>query len=354
MTLMPFSMRFIRAVFFRLNFLLSFLLFIAMLNCGHKSHTNENRIKIVRLAHGLDVSHSVHKAMVFMAQRVQQRSHGKLKIIIYPSSQLGGERECLELLQIGSLGMVKVSSSALEGFVPQVRVFGLPYLFDNDQHRFAVLDGQIGSELLLAGENVFLRGLCYYDSGYRSFYSTKKPILQPEDLQGLKIRVQESNISMQMVQILGGSATPIAWGELYTALQSKIVDGAENNPPSFYLSRHYEVCRHYVLNRHTAVPDILLISTHVWQTLSTNEKKILQEAAQASAIYQRKLWQQATRTALEEVKKAGVKVYHPDIALFRKKMTKMYDLLKQNPNESQLYEYAKRIRKFSYSDNNNK
>lgn len=282
--------------------------------------------------------------MEFMAREVKEKSGGSLRIAIYPSSQLGDERECIELLQIGSLGMVKVSSSALEGFVPEVRVFGLPYLFQSDPHRFSVLDGSIGRDLLLAGEKVFLRGLCYYDSGYRSFYSSKKPILTPDDLKSLKIRVQESNISMQMIQFMGGSATPIAWGELYTALQSNIVDGAENNPPSFYLSKHYEVCRHYSLNRHTAVPDILLISTHVWDALSLQHQKILQEAAIRSSLYQRELWKHATENALQSVKNAGVKIYHPNDKPFRRKVMKMYDELKNNSKEKELYGYVKRIR----------
>lgn len=279
-----------------------------------------------------------------MATEVDEKSGGSLRIAIYPSSQLGDERECIELLQIGSLGMVKVSSSALEGFVPDVRVFGLPYLFENDSHRFNVLDGQTGRDLLLSGENVFLRGLCYYDSGYRSFYSSKKPILNPKDLKGLKIRVQESNISMRMIQVMGGSATPIAWGELYTALQSNIVDGAENNPPSFYLSKHYEVCRHYSLNRHTAVPDILLISTHVWNALSSHHQKILSEAAMSSALYQRKLWKSATEDSLKKVIEAGVKIYYPDEKPFRKKVIKMYEELKNTPEEKDLYRIVKRIR----------
>ena len=171
----------------------------------------------------------------------------------------------LELLQIGSLGMTKVSSSVLEQFVPAFRVFGLPYLFRDDAHRFAVLEGPVGRQLLLAGEAVWLRGLTYYDAGTRSFYTTRRAIERPRDLSGLKIRTQESASAIRMINLLGGAATPISFGELYTALQQGIVDGAENNPPSYHTSRHYEVARFYSLDEHTAVPDVLLVSTVVWE-----------------------------------------------------------------------------------------
>ncbi|MCB0437094.1 MAG: DctP family TRAP transporter solute-binding subunit, partial [Mangrovimonas sp.] len=164
---------------------------------------------------------------------------------IYPNQQLGSERENLELLQIGSLDMTKVSVGVMENFAPKMKVFGLPFLFRDKQHAFNVLDGPIGKELLDEGEKYWLKGLCYYDAGSRSFYTKDKPVMTPEDLKGSKIRVMESVTAMDMVRSLGGAPTPISWGELYTSLQQGVVDGAENNPPSFYLSRHYEVCKFY-------------------------------------------------------------------------------------------------------------
>ncbi len=305
---------------------------------------SQGRVKTIKLAHGLDPTHPVHKAMVFMAKRVSELSHGKMRIDIYPSQQLGTERECIELLQIGSLGMTKVSSSVLEGFVPDFNVFSLPYIFRDEAHRFKVLEGEIGKRLLLDGQKFWLRGLCYYDAGSRSFYTKDKPILKPSDLKGLKIRTQESPTSIKMIQALGGSATPIAWGELYTALQQGIVDGAENNPPSFYLSHHYEVCKYYSLDEHTSVPDVLIISTIVWNDLTPDQQKILQQAVDESAQYEKKLWKEATQHALEEVKKAGVQVDYPDKALFQEKVESIYESYKDQPTIYNLIQQIKAVK----------
>ncbi len=317
------------------------LLSIALAMPGCRSGTEE---RLIKLAHGLDPTHPVHKAMVFMASRVAEKSQGRLRIDIYPSEQLGSERECLELLQIGSLGMTKVSCSVLEGFVPSVSVLSLPYLFRDENHLFSVLGGEIGKRLLLEGEKYWLRGLCYYDAGSRSFYTKVKPILEPADLAGLKIRTQQSPTSVRMLQLLGGSPAPIAWGELYSALQQGVVDGAENNPPSFHLSRHYEVCKHYSLDEHTFVPDILLISTRTWADLSPEFQKIIQEAADESVRVQRQLWREATAAAIRIVEEAGVKIYRPDKSAFAEKVASIYEEVKSNPVIDRLVQEIRAVR----------
>ena len=285
--------------------------------------------RTIKLAHGLDVTHPVHKGMEDLARRLAEKSDGRLLVEIYPSQQLGTERQCLELLQIGSLGMTKVSAAVLENFAPAIKVLSLPYVFRSDEHAYQVLDGDIGRELLLDTEQFFLRGLCFYDAGSRSFYTKDRPVRRPEDLDGLKIRVQESVTAINLVRALGGAPTPISWGELYTALQQGVVDGAENNPPSFYTSRHYEVCKYYSLNEHTAVPDVLIISTTVWKNLSTQEQLWLQEAADESVVYQRRIWREASDKALEEVKKAGVKVIYPDKKPFADKVQGLLETYKK-------------------------
>jgi tripartite ATP-independent transporter DctP family solute receptor len=257
---------------------------------------------------------------------------------------LGTERECLELLQIGSLAMTKVSTSVMEGFAPSHKVYSLPYLFRDEAHRFQILEGEIGARLLLAPEKFFLRGLCYYDAGSRSFYTKAKPIMSPADLTGLKIRTQESTTSMKMVSSLGGSPTPIAWGELYTALQQGVVDGAENNPPSFYLSRHYEVCKYYALDEHTSVPDVLVISTIVWNDLPSEEQQWLQAAALESAEHQKKIWKEASEHALAEVQKAGVEIFHPDKTAFTEKVAALFDEYKSQPEIYNLIQEIKAVR----------
>ena len=289
----------------------------------------EEKTKVIRLGHALDVSHPVHKAMKFMANRIEEKSKGQLKVDIYPSQQLGSERELIELLQIGSLGMTKVSTGTLENFAPELRVFGLPFLFKDRQHRFDVLESEIGEKLLEASVRNRLKGLTFYDAGSRSFYSTQ-PLNSPSDLKGQKIRVMESQTAINMVKYLGGSPTPVSWGELYTALQQGIVDGAENNLPSFYLSYHYEVCKYYMVDEHTALPDELLISTVVWNKLSKEEQKWVKDAAMESSEYEKGIWREAELHALEEIKKAGVKVTYPEKEQFRAMVQPMYDEFKKD------------------------
>lgn len=295
------------------------LMLIVLVSCNKHS-----KVKVLRLAHGLDEKHPVHQGMAFMAEKLAEESGGKLMVKIFSGGQLGGERQCLELLQIGSLDMTKVSSAVLEGFAPKYQVLGLPYIFRDKAHAHKVFDGPIGKELLDDGDKYWLKGLCFYDAGARSFYSIDKPILTPNDLDGMKIRVMKSNTAVEMVSAFGGSPTPISWGELYTSLQQGVVDGAENNPPSFYTSHHFEVCKHYAINEHTSVPDVLLINLQTWNKLSSQEKEWLQKAVAKSVIEQRKLWETSEKYSLEQVQKAGVKIYYPDKQPFMDKVEKMH------------------------------
>jgi tripartite ATP-independent transporter DctP family solute receptor len=316
-------------------FTIPFLL-ISLSGCVHQKQG-----RVLKLAHGLDPSHPVHSAMVYMAERCKEISNGELTIEIYPSGQLGSEQQCVELLQIGSLAITKVSAAVMESFTEDFKVLGLPYIFRSKEHSFKVLDGEIGKELLLSTEPFWIRGLCFYDAGSRSFYTIDKPIYKPEDLKGLKIRVMKSITAMEMVKAQGGSPTPISWGELYTALQSGVVDGAENNPPSFYTSHHYEVCKYYSLNEHTMVPDVLIISLKVWKKMSDQEKKWLQQAADESVPVERKLWAESEKESLELVKEAGVTIIHPDKKPFAEKVAPLLESYRKN---EKLYDLITRIR----------
>ncbi|MBA6151549.1 TRAP transporter substrate-binding protein [Gelidibacter maritimus] len=317
-----------------------YMLFAIVLFLGLVSCESIKKTKAIKLAHGLDETHPVHKAMVFMGQELEKKSDGTLNIHVYPNQQLGSERQCLELLQIGSLGMTKVSAAVMENFSPNMKVFGLPYLFENREQAFRVLDGPIGKELLDGGTKYWLKGLGYYDAGSRSFYTVKEPIEEPDDLKGLKIRVMESVTAMNMIKSMGGAPTPISSGELYTALQQGVVDGAENNPPTFYLTREYEVCKYFSLDEHTTIPDVLIMSTHLWDSLNEEEQGWVQEAADASVQYQRTLWAKAEDEAIAAVEKAGVTVSRPDKAPFMEKVTSVYESYKDNP---EVYSLIQRI-----------
>lgn len=302
----------------------------------------------LRLGHGLAPTHPVGEGMQYMAEQVDSLSDGQMEIRIYPSEQLGTERQCLELLQLGSLDMTKVSTAVMESFSRDYRVFGLPYLFRDDEHRFAVFEGEIGREILRSGEDVWLRGLTYYDAGSRSFYTADTPIREPADLNGLKIRVQQSPMAVRMIQELGGQPTPISFGELYTALQQGVVDGAENNPPSVHSTRHYELVDYYSLDEHTGLPDVLLISTHRWEQLSDQEQKWLQQAADASFQRQKELWREAEAEAMEVIRDAGVEIIRPDKAKFREEVKPLYEEFRKT--DPQVYELFERIRNVSVPD----
>ena len=297
-----------------------------------------NKVKRLKLGHGLDPTHSVHLAMVYMAERVADYSKGKLQIDIYPSQQLGAQRELIELLQIGSVDITKTSAAVMENFSPLMQVFSLPYVFRDSIHEQQVLRGPIGKEILEGGIKYYLRGLCYYDAGKRSFYTKDRRITKPADLIGLKIRVQASKTAIELVNAFGAAATPISFGELYTALQQGVVDGAENNPPSFYLTRHYEICKYYTLNEHTAVPDVLLISEHTWKKLGEEEKSWVEKAAFESAIYQSQLWEEAEQRALSAVEKAGVEIIIPDKSDFATQVAELSQKLITLPEVKEVFD----------------
>lgn len=317
----------------------TFLATLLLLAWKPDPNANSGR-RVLKLGHVLDQSHPVHAGMAYMAERLAELSGGTLVIEIFPNGQLGSEPECIEQVQRGALALVKTSSAAMEGFVPAMAVFGLPYLFRDEEHYWDVLMGPIGAEMLRLSESVGAIGICYYDSGSRSFYTTRRPVLTPEDVRGLKLRVLPSRMAMDMISVLGGSPTPIPWGELYTALQQGMVDGAENNPPSLWSSRHYEVARHFSLNEHTRIPDILLMSKAIYDQLSPLERQWLRQAADESVVFQRKLWQESTAASLERLAEAGVQIHRPDPRPFAEAVQPLYE----RHMRGAIAEWAERIR----------
>lgn len=294
--------------------------------------------KVVYLAHGLPTSHPVHKGMEVFAKAVAEESGGEMSVKIFPDGQLGSEREVLELLQIGSIAMTKVSAAAMANFAPEYKVFGVPYLFRDKNHLFSVLEGQTGEAILEAGSEYLLRGLCYYDAGSRSFYTKEKPIRTPEDLKGLKIRVMNHQMSVDMVNAMGGSATPMSYGELYTALQQGVVDGAENNPPSLVTSGHYEVCKFYTLDEHSSIPDVLVIGTKYWDTLTEEEQIWMKSAAKTSASAQKQFWKENVEECMKILKEADVEIYQPEKSLFASESSSVLEAFSKNPQMKKLVE----------------
>lgn len=288
--------------------LMKFLLTILFLtSCGQINHP-----LILRVGHTLDTKHVVHQSLVYMSERLQHYSQGTMSLKLYANGQLGSEREMIELLQIGSLAMTKISAAAMEGFVPEMKVYSLPYIFRSRSHRWQVLQGEIGRDILSKSNKANLTGLGYFDAGSRSFYTCNDMVRTPKDIVGKKIRVMSSQTAIKMVNAFGGAATPISWGELYAALQQGVVDGAENNPPAYYLSHHYEICPYYSLNEHTSVPDVIIASKHIFDSLNSQQQQWLKLAMNDAVEVQKSLWLNAEDTALQAIKAAGVEVSYPD------------------------------------------
>jgi len=317
-------------------YIVAFFLLTGITSCSDFSNQ-----KVVYLAHTLPTSHPVHQGMEVFGEKIKQESAGKLSVKIFPDGQLGTEREVLELLQIGSIAMTKVSAAAMANFAPEYKVMGVPYLFRDKAHLFKVLEGKTGEKLLLSGSDYLLRGLCFYDAGSRSFYTKDKPIKTPADLKGLKIRVMNHQMSVDMVNQMGGSATPMAYGELYTALQQGVVDGAENNPPSFVTSRHYEVCKYYTLDEHSSIPDVLVVGTKYWETLSSEEQGWMKEAAKFSSKAQQGFWKKNVEECMVTLKAANVEIYKPEKSLFAEKSKAVLEGFVKDPKMKKLIDEIK-------------
>jgi tripartite ATP-independent transporter DctP family solute receptor len=288
----------------------------------------QEKATVLRLAHVLNEQHPVHRGMAVFAEETQRLSGGRLRIDLYADGKLGSERELLELVQIGSLAATKVSAGQLEAFSPQYSLFGLPYLFDDRAHFWRFAQSDDGARLLDAPQSARLQGLTFYDAGSRSFYFGRDVDVRldhPDDLRGLAVRVMPSRTAIAMVEALGAKPVPIPFGELYSALDTGTVDGAENNPPSLYTSRQYEVSSSYSLNEHAILPDVLVIGTRTWERLSEQERGWLREAARRSAIAQRRMWLDSESESLREMRKAGLTIVTGiDRAAFRERVRPVY------------------------------
>lgn len=253
---------------------------------------------VLKISHNQSTDVPVHKAMKVFADKVQEYTDGEVKVRIYPNAQLGTQRESLELVQSGMLSMAKSNAAELEAFEPLYGVYNLPYLFTGSDHFYKIIGGPIGEEILLASKDKGFIGITYYDAGSRSFYA-KKPIKTPADLKGMKIRTQPSPSAVKMIELLGANPSPIAFGELYTALQQGVVDGAENNESALTDNRHGEVAKFYSRDEHTMIPDVLVISTQIWEELTPEQQAAIKKAASESMMAQKELWAENTKKAID-------------------------------------------------------
>ncbi|MGL5174900.1 MAG: TRAP transporter substrate-binding protein [Cetobacterium sp.] len=242
------------------------------------------------------------------ARLVNERSNGKIKVEVYSGGQLGSEENTIEQVQFGAIDMIRTSISPLTRYNDKLNVLMLPYLYRDDVHMFKVLDGQLGDKYLESLTRNNLLGLSWFDSGARNFYNSKRAVRNVSDMKGLKIRVQESALMMGLIEALGASATPMAFGEVYGALQTGVIDGAENNTPSYDSTGHFEVAKHYTLDAHTRVPEMLIINNKKFNSLSKDDQKLIKEAAKDAAIKQREFWKEREERSMNKIKAAGVEI----------------------------------------------
>ena len=264
------------------------------------------------------------------AQLVEERTNGRIQIEVYHSSQLGEERDVIEQVQFGAIDFTRVSISPLAAFSPSLDALQMPYLYRDSEHMWNVLKGEIGDEFLASLEPADFVGLAWYDSGSRSFYNSVREITSVADMAGLKFRVQQSDLMVGLVEALGAVATPMPFGEVYSALQTGVIDGAENNWPSYYSTSHYEVAPYYTLDRHTRVPEILIGSKIVMDRLSAADQAIIRQAARDSIDYQIQQWADFVEVSETEIRAAGniITELSPEAyAEFQAAMQPLYDAL---------------------------
>ena len=243
-----------------------------------------------------------------MAEEVKEKTDGRICIEVFPSAQLGEEKDTIEQTQFGVIDMVRASFGTFNDIVPDTQLFSLPYLFRSEEHMHNVMDGPIGDELGEAFQEKDLVALAYYDGGARSFYNSQKPIQSIEDLQGMKFRVMQNDVFVDMMSALGANATPMPYGEVYSAIQTGVIDGAENNYPSYDSSGHAEVAKYFTLDQHLMVPELVAMSKMSWDKLSPEDQEIVRTAAKNSATLERKLWAEQEEASRAKVEEAGAEM----------------------------------------------
>lgn len=242
------------------------------------------------------------------AELVKEKTGGKIEIQVNAGGILGDEKSVIEQMQFGGVDFARVSVSPLSEFVPKLNVLQMPYLYTGADHMWKVLEGDIGDDFLDSFDGSDLVALSWYDAGARSFYNSEKPIRKPEDLKGMKIRVQESVMMGRMIEMMGAIAVPTPYDEVYSALQTGKIDGAENNWPSYESANHYEVAKYFTLDEHTRVPELQIVSEVTWEKLTPEYQQIIRECAQESARYERRLWKKRSEASAEKVRAAGCEV----------------------------------------------
>lgn len=284
---------------------------VALTGCGGDqaaSNGGSGDKMVLRYAEIQPKDYPTTKAAEKFAEIVKEKTNGRIQIDVYDSAQLGDEKASIEQIQYGGIDFTRVSITPLAEFNRSLNALSLPYLYRDADHMWKVLDGEIGDSFLTSMESSGIVGLSWFDAGARNFYNSQREIKSVADLAGLKIRVQESALMMDTVKALGASPTPMAYGEVYSGLQTNVIDGAENNWPSYESTSHYEVAKYYVLDEHNRIPEMQLAAKATMDKLSAEDQQIIREAAKESAKYERQLWAEREKASEEKVRQGGATI----------------------------------------------
>jgi tripartite ATP-independent transporter DctP family solute receptor len=265
------------------------------------------------------------EAVRWIGEQLEARTDGRLTLRQYHSGQLGREAEAIDMARFGAIDITRVYSGALNNAFPLTQALCLPYVFESVAHQRRALDGEVGNAVLESFGTRGLVGLAIYDSGPRCFYNTKHPIVEPRDLHGLKIRVPVSDIFIRMLRLFGANPTPLALGEVFSAMETHMIDGAENNIRSFQSSRHFEAARYWSQSNHSWAPDVLLMSKASLDALAPPDQQLVRELARESVQVMRGLWATSEATARELVAASGVVSNEVDMPAFRKAAQPLLD-----------------------------
>ncbi|RWP85312.1 MAG: TRAP transporter substrate-binding protein [Mesorhizobium sp.] len=265
------------------------------------------------------------EAVKYFGELVKERTAGRYAVELYHSAQLGEEKDTIEQVRTGVIDLNRISMAPFNGLIPETTVPSLPYIFRSEDHMHKVMDGAVGDQIAAAFEQVGLVLLAFYDSGARSFYNSKKPINSLADLSGMKFRVIQSDIFVDMVAALGANATPMPYGEVYSAIETGVIDGAENNFPSYDTAKHAEVAKFYSLDEHTMVPEAFVMAKSSWDKLTPEDQAIFKAAAKESVARQRELWTAKVKESRAKVEAAGSQITTPDKQPFIDAMGPVYE-----------------------------
>lgn len=326
--------------FLSIVFILGSILLLTSCNVG-------NGKTIIRVSHNQAADHPTNIGLLAFEEFIESRLGDKYDVQIFPNELLGSQVNTVELTQTGAINFTVASNAILESFDDIYQIFNLPYLFNSPEHYHTVMDNkELIKPIFTATEKSGFEAVAWLDAGTRNFYTVKKPIRTPDDLKGLKIRVQQSASNIRMMELFGGAATPMGFGEVYTALQQSVIDGAENNELALTSNKHGEVCKYYSYNMHQMVPDIVIGNIRFLNSLSHGERAIFDEGFKIISKVQREAWGSSVEKAIEEAKKMNVEFIYPDVLAFQEKVLPLHkEVLDANPKLKPIYDRIQEIGK---------